>query len=74
MNTLAEKMIKKPPRWGSEDTDLLRQLMDRGEVGVEDKPADIVLKFPNFGKFPTNVFRTHLSLLKRNTCERRFFK
>ena len=71
MATLAKKMASSSKaRWTLEDTNALGQLMESGDVGVDDKPADIILKFPNFSKFSTSVFRTHLSLLKRdNTCE-----
>jgi hypothetical protein len=72
MATLVKKMASaSKARWTLEDSNVLRQLMESGEVGVDDKPADILLKFPNFNKFGIAVFRTHLSLLKReNICER----
>lgn len=66
MNTICKK-IGKAPRWSDEDSLQLRQLMDSGEVGFDDKPSDVMQKYPAFRKFGMSVFRAHFSSLKRDS-------
>lgn len=48
----------------------LEKLIKSGKIQNDQKPADIQRKFKeHFGMFSPSVFRTHLSLTRRNLGE-----